>query len=954
MGCVISSETDALRDDAGDMGKGSDKSARRFAPDASRWNPLPALGVPAAPTWPAHPRGATGYDVNEHARRRIAKKKRVAIAVEALTSSAHIKPVPKPEKTARMLLKAVKDNLLFEGLNEETRVVLVSSMERTLVPAGQNIITQGDADKNARHLYVIEQGSATIRLRPRDEAGYPIMTEPDMLVGSYQCGDSFGELALLYDCPRAATVRASFDCTLWTLDRGTYAAVKRTYQQQLALKKRQLVDSVGLLSPLSDESKSVLADALHVATYDAGEFIMKKGEVGDRFYILNAGEVAVLDEDGKELARHKEGSSFGEKALINDDVRNASIRVDSDHAECFYLNREQFNELLGEYQDIWRWLMLRRVPVLATVSDAQLSELVAVTETHTFNAGATVYQKGDLGDAMYVIEKGECVIDDGKGHSRRCTEGENFGERSLMGSETRALNVKVAPGAQAMLLSLRRSKLEAVLGDGLAEVTNKARLECLGHVHLLRSLSDAQLKALVPFLQPRQCAEGEVIFRQGDIGDRFYIVETGNVVIHRPLGENGGPRGSQQDETLKVVTQGEYFGELALLRGDPRAASATVDRGGAFILSLSREDFAKDLGPLQAILDREAATAYGVRSAHRRDKAPRQLAARSLADFKVKAVLGVGAFGKVLLATTRQGKHTYAIKTLSKAQILSAQLQKHVMQERDVMKDCDSPSLVRLVATFQDDLMLYMCMETVMGGELFNLLTRVGGSVPEATAKFYTANVVLAFQYLQAKHYVYRDLKPENLLVDTKGYLKVADFGFAKRLLPGEKTYTLCGTPEYMAPELFRQAGHNKGVDWWALGVLVYEMVVGTPPFYSPNSDSTEQMRRTVAAKYVFPSGVSAGFKDLVKRFLCVNSVQRLGCLKGGVKDVKQHAWLRTVDWVQLTRRNVPAPFVPPVKAEDDTRCFDEYDIHTAHPGDGFMKPNKRGNARDDNIFENF
>jgi cGMP-dependent protein kinase len=228
---------------------------------------------------------------------------------------------------------------------------------------------------------------------------------------------------------------------------------------------------------------------------------------------------------------------------------------------------------------------------------------------------------------------------------------------------------------------------------------------------------------------------------------------------------------------VKVVTQGEYFGELALLRGDPRAASATVQRGGAFILSLSREDFTKHMGPLQAILDQKAVSQYGVTPGNlggasggggEAGGVPRELAVKSLAEFKIKAVLGVGAFGKVLLATTRQGgNHTYAVKTLSKAQILSAQLQKHVLQERDVMKDCDSPYLVRLVATFQDTRMLYMCMETVMGGELFSLLTRVGGAVEEKTAKFYTACVVLAFQYLQAKHYIYRDLKPENLLIDT-------------------------------------------------------------------------------------------------------------------------------------------------------------------------------------------
>jgi cGMP-dependent protein kinase len=685
-----------------------------------------------------------------------------------------------------------------------------------------------------------------------------------------------------------------------------------------------LVDSVELLAPLSAENRSMLADALQVASYDAGEYIIKKGEIGNRFYILSSGEVSVVAADGFELSRLKEGSSFGEQALINDDVRKASIRVKSDHAECFYLNREQFNELLGEYQDIWRWLMLRRIPVLATVSDAQLTELATIMEVQTYAAGSVVYLKGDIGDSLFVIEKGECVIEDGEGRSKKYREGANFGERSLMGSETRALNVTVSKDAPASLLSLRRSKLEAMLGDGLSKVTNMARLECLKHVGLLKALTNDQREALVHYLRPEQYNQGDVIFREGEVGNRFYIVETGNVSIHRrpPRGVDGLPQAHNlKDENLKMVAQGEYFGELALLRGDPRAASATVDRGGAFILSLSREDFTKHMGPLQDILDRQAVSAYGVEprkasvNGIRGHDAPRELSVKSLAEFKIMAVLGVGAFGKVFLTATRHGGNIYAIKSLSKAQILSAQLQNHVMQERDVMKDCDSPYLVRLVATFQDARMLYMCMETVMGGELFSLLTRMGGAVPEQTAKFYTACVVLAFEYLQAKHYIYRDLKPENLLIDKRGYIKVADFGFAKRLSPGEKSYTLCGTPEYMAPELFRQSGHNKAVDWWALGVLIYEMVVGTPPFYSPQADSTEQMRRILAAKYIFPNNVTPAFKDIVKRLLSVNTVQRLGCMKGGVRDVKQHPWLRTVDWVQMTRRTISAPFVPPIKA---------------------------------------
>jgi CRP-like cAMP-binding protein len=277
---------------------------------------------------------------------------------------------------------------------EETRIVLVSTMARAEVPAGCDIITQGEENavraaqlppssdvctahngvrlrvlvhdavipssralsldllfasssshflrenverpffypfpRHTRktkqtHFFVLESGTATIRIRPKDEDGHPILGENDQVVGSYQPGNTFGELALLYSCPRAATIRAVDACSMWTLERGAYVSVKRTYQQQLALKKRRLVDSVEILAPLSAENRSMLADALQVAPYDAGQYVIKRGEIGNRFYILASGEVAVIGEDGSELSRLKEGSSFGEQALINDDVRKVGL-----------------------------------------------------------------------------------------------------------------------------------------------------------------------------------------------------------------------------------------------------------------------------------------------------------------------------------------------------------------------------------------------------------------------------------------------------------------------------------------------------------------------------------------------------------------------------------------------------------------------------------------------------
>ena len=436
-----------------------------------------------------------------------------------------------------------------------------------------------------------------------------------------------------------------------------------------------------------------------------------------------------------------------------------------------------------------------------------------------------------------------------------------------------------------------------------------------------------------------------------------------------------------------IYLRGDTFGELALLRGDPRAARAEATETGAFLLALSRKKF-DETGKKTArvLLEKAALVAYG--ASDDSDRITKTFGHDTqLCDFNLKAVLGVGAFGKVYLAHHDVKHTTCAIKSLSKRQLIDARLHKHIIQERDVMRDVASskvrlrafpnpntvyrPSLtiysntflfypqhtVCLLGTFQDATRLYVASEVVMGGELFNRLARVGGAISEDDAKFYTACVTLGLQYMQKKHYVYRDLKPENLLVARDGYVKIADFGFAKRLAPGKKTYTLCGTPEYMAPELFKQSGHDRGVDWWALGILAYEMVLGSPPFYSPDGDGGAQMRRVLAGKFSFPKGqhrASPAFEDFVKKCLHPTSSKRLGCLRDGANDVKKHVWLTGVDWQAVAAGTQHAPWVPPLGAsDDDTSCFDEYDIDCEHPGAAF-EGSRRKTKKEEYVFAGF
>merc|ERR1712166_1608166 len=230
------------------------------------------------------------------------------------------------------------------------------------------------------------------------------------------------------------------------------------------------------------------------------------------------------------------------------------------------------------------------------------------------------------------------------------------------------------------------------------------------------------------------------------------------------------------------------------------------------------------------------------------------------------------------------------------------------------------PFIVVLYHAFQDERNLYMLLEYIIGGELFTHLRKAGKFNNDHT-RFYAAQIVMALQYLHNDSIVYRDLKPENLLLDLTGYLKITDFGFAKKV--EDRTWTLCGTPEYLAPEIIQSKGHGKSVDWWALGILIYEMLAGYPPFYDENPFGIYQ--KILQGKLEFPRHFETHARDLVKKLLSADRTKRIGNLKNGAEDIKKHKWFKGFDWSALLNYSYTSPIVPDIRSDGDTHNFDKY-----------------------------
>ena len=360
----------------------------------------------------------------------------------------------------------------------------------------------------------------------------------------------------------------------------------------------------------------------------------------------------------------------------------------------------------------------------------------------------------------------------------------------------------------------------------------------------VEGLSKTERALMADALEDVVYADADTIMKEGAEGDYFYIITKGKVSVLV---------GTDQ---VALRGDGEYFGEKALLTNEPRMASC-VAAGEVECARMDRDTFTRILGPLGEILkfreydaDGKEITKAGGGAA---EAGPAVVEAANLhfefAEapgqtnpspmhrdmFDKGPTLGIGAFGYVQLVHYKKTNKVYALKTLTKKSILKTDQFTHCRDEIANLRAATNPFIVNLFSCFHDDMFIYMAMELVAGGELYSVIQR--GRMENNQAQLLGAEVLLGLEFTHSQNVVYRDMKPENVLLDKDGHVKIVDFGLSKKVV--DRTFTLCGTPDYIAPEIIQNKGHNKAADYWALGVVIYEMLTGLPPFYKENEDHT-------------------------------------------------------------------------------------------------------------------
>jgi cGMP-dependent protein kinase len=785
-------------------------------------------------------------------------------------SSAKITNPAKSESNQRLINEGLSRHVIFSSLAEASSESVVAAMKLYRFNSGGEVVFEQGSPGN--NFYIIASGRVEVLINRRR-------------VKLLKSGDSFGELALLQNLPRSATVKTVEPCFMWVIDRTAFSEALKLAHSATYEENKEFIEGVEVFKALTKSQRDALISSLITQKYEAGDFIVKAGEEGELLFIIKEGVVSCVIE-GSEIRRLQRGDYFGEQALLYSCTRTASCLA-VDKVKCLSITRADLTRALGSslqkiiYRNSLR-IAFSKSESLCHLSTAQQERIIDRMVITTYPIGGTVIESGTkMGRKLWVVVKGELMT----GGSTQTFAGlyTAVGDQEILENERHSYHVDIMAKVETDIAEISRDDIERVIGGTLQTAnSSNALATILAQAELFKGLSQENLQSLSALMTLRTYRNFEVIFEQGSRDSSFYIVNEGSVDIVR------------DGAKLKSIPVHECFGESSILLNELQSVSA-VAKGNVSCWVLSRES-------LMSVVSQQVIEYLASRVQLQDDNV-------NLADLAPVQLIGKGNFGTVVLVVHKRRRHLYALKAIPRWKVVSYDLYQCVISEKDVLGQLDHMFILKLIKTLKDSTHLYYLTEFIKGMDLFDVLRKLGLVTDEA-AKFYIASLAIALEHLHERSIVYRDLKPENVLVDPQGYIKVVDFGTAK-IIQG-RTYTVVGTPHYMAPEVILGKGYDYSADFWTLGVMLYEFMSGMLPFGDELRSPFEVYEAIIASRIEYPQYIKRPFpsQPVIEQLLSRNPAARLG---GGIGKFKRHRWFRGFSWERLANKDLPAPYLPDV-----------------------------------------
>lgn len=784
-----------------------------------------------------------------------------------------VQDIPKTEQEIRQIILSLKKHFIFTSLKPEYTSIIIHHMKHFFLNKNEIVFEQG---KPGNNFYVVASGKLEVIINNKQ-------------VGILKPGESFGEMALIHDTLRTATIRTVEKSSLWGVDRATFRKTLELLESANYQENKQFIDTIPMFETLTVNQKEALVHSFSTQYYNPGTKIINEGDPGELLYIVKEGNVLCTRED-IEIRRMGRGCFFGEQALIHNEMRTATVTA-IDNVKTISISGAKLTKVLGDklssiiYQNSMK-ICIEKNHLLKKLNKDQIDLLINNMKIQYFHNDSIVIPAGTKkGQNIWLVLKGALVKETKEvvGKVLDIISADSM----IRGLEGVFDNNIYACGETDIAFMNKEEFTKILEGDFFDITARNEALKILKKVMILRSLNSTTLSAIFNAMKEENYEDESIIVEQNGFGDSFFIVKSGTVKAVR------------DGNVIRTIVKHDYFGERSLLFNDYRSASV-IAMGKVTCWKLLRTDFIQ--------LIQENVRVQLLKRIEMQDDSV------LLKELKIVKQLGAGMFGNVFLSVHNEKKKLFALKTVNRKKINTYELHESVVLERKILMQLDHVFIMKLIKTFKDEHRLYFLLEYINGTDLFEVMRKMN-LLSEDDSKFFTACIIDIIEHLHEREIVYRDLKPENIVVDEDGFPKLIDFGTAK-FLKG-RTFTIIGTPHYMAPEVVTGNGYGLCVDYWSLGIMIFEFLYGMVPFGEDEEDPYMIYQRVQEHKLDFPvwGDKNSKSKDIISQLLSKNPAKRL---LGGFERIKTHPWFNGFDWENMVSKQIKPPFIPQNKTLGD------------------------------------
>ncbi|CAD8121760.1 unnamed protein product [Paramecium sonneborni] len=647
-----------------------------------------------------------------------------------------------------------------------------------------------------------------------------------------------------------------------------------------------------VFSSMNETQLIQLAKSMFYCRLVIGQMIIKQGDGASSFFVLEKGKINVLV-DGISRKQLSQGNGFGELALLYNAPRSATCVA---MEECFlwgidrHTFRKSVENVMRSEQEKNRQL-LEQVKFFNQLTKDQKDAISGVLILQKFNQNEIIVNEGDQASSFYIIVEGKCgVFNKEDVQIATLNPKDSFGESALKhDNQIRMMTIK-AIEKDTKVVALGKDMISQILGDKVQYIIYKNICKwALNRSKLFGKVSAAIQDKLLEGVIYRKYLAGQKIINKGDKVGFLYVPLEGNVLDEQ-----------KNVITNNIINEESLFDEFINTK---HAQSYHMENEG-HVAVIDYDKYRNINGSVEKLLDIEQIHPHNQQSHD-------QVKKLQLKDLVFLNKLGSGQFGSVYLCKDKNMDTLFALKYVTRAHIQQYGIQKHVQQEKAVLEIMNHQFILKFYRSFKDGENIYFLTEYIAGEELFDAIREIG-LLGKYDSQFYTAQMILQMEYLHTVHQiVYRDIKPENVMVDQFGYLKLIDMGTAKTLknVSPPKTFTIIGTPHYMAPEVISGKGYGYFADLWSVGCCLYEFLCGGLPFGEDQEDPFEIYKEIVKNSIHYPQYITdKTAKTIIEQLMNKIPECRLG---GSYSSLKNNQWFSDFDWNKLIKRELQPPLIP-------------------------------------------